>query len=55
MLIDLVAGDAREILFVIALSDWDACDDRRWFDGHLALGAGQDLDRFDLFARAVRD
>jgi hypothetical protein len=55
MLIDLVAGDAREILLAIAVDDRDTFDDRRRFDAHLALDAGDDLDWLDLFAAAARD
>jgi hypothetical protein len=55
MLIDLVAGDAREIRLALALDDGESLDDRRRFDAHLALGAGSDLDWLDLFAKAARD
>ena len=47
---DLVAGDAPEILLVIGLDDLAALDDRRRFPAHLALGQRA---RSDL-ARPVR-
>jgi hypothetical protein len=53
-LMDLVAGEPREILLVVAVEDWAALDDRRRFDAHLALGAGLDPTWLDLFAEAVR-
>jgi hypothetical protein len=51
---DLVAGDAREILLAIAIDDWAAFDDRSRFDAHLALGGGLDPTWLDLFAEAIR-
>jgi hypothetical protein len=53
-LMDLVAGDAREILLAIAIDDWAAFDDRSRFAGHLALGGGLDPTWLDLFSEAVR-
>ena len=53
-LMDLVAGDAREILLAIAIEDWAAFDDRTRFDAHLALGGGLDPTWLDLFAEAIR-
>jgi len=53
-LMDLVAGDAREILMVIGLDDLAALDDRRRFTAHLALGGGLDPTWLDLFSEAVR-
>jgi len=53
-LMDLVAGDAREILMVIGLDDLAALDDRRRFAAHLALGGGLDPTWLDLFSEAVR-
>ena len=52
---DLVAGDAPEILKVIGLDDLAALDDRRRFPAHLALGGGLDPTWLDLFAEAVRN
>lgn len=51
---DLVAGDAREILLVIAVEDWGSFDDRSRFDAHLALGGGLDPTWLDLFSEAAR-
>jgi hypothetical protein len=52
---DLVAGDAREILLAIGLDDWSGLHDRNRFSGYLSLGGGMDPSWLDLFARAVRD
>ena len=51
---DLVAGDAREILLAIGVDDLAALDDRRRFPAHVALGGGLDPTWLDLFAEAVR-
>ena len=51
---DLVAGDAPDILMVIGLDDLVALDDRRRFPAHLALGSGLDPTWLDLFAEAAR-
>ena len=51
---DLVAGDAPDILMVIGLDDLAALDDRGRFVAHLALGSGHDPTRLDLFAQAAR-
>ena len=51
---DLVAGDATEILMVIGLDDLAALDDPRRFTAHLALGGGLDPTWLDLFAEAAR-
>jgi hypothetical protein len=53
-LMDLVAGDAPDILTVIGLDDLVALDDRRRFPAHLALGSGLDPPWLDLFAEAAR-
>jgi hypothetical protein len=53
-LMDLVAGDSREILLAIAVDDWDAFADRTRFDAHLSLGGGLDPTWLDLFAEAIR-
>ena len=53
-LMDLVAGDAPDILMVIGLDDLAALDDRRRFPAHLALGSGLDPTWLDLFAEAAR-
>jgi hypothetical protein len=51
---DLVAGDAPEILMVIGLDDLAALDDQGRFVAHLALGSGLDPTWLDLFAEAAR-
>ena len=53
-LMDLVAGDAPDILVVIGTDDLAAFDDRRRFPAHLALGSGLDPTWLDLFAEAAR-
>jgi hypothetical protein len=53
-LMDLVAGDEREILLAIAVEDWDGLDDRDRFDAHLSLGGGLDPTWLDLFSEAIR-
>jgi hypothetical protein len=53
-LMDLVAGEPREILLAITVDDWLALDDRSRFDAHLALGGGLDPTWLDLFAESVR-
>lgn len=53
-LMDLVAGDAREILLVLTIDDWSALSDRTRFDAHLSLGGGLDPTWLDLFSEAVR-
>lgn len=56
LLMDLVAGDTREILLAIAVDDWDGLRDRTRFDAHLPLGGGLEpvwLDRFADAARSV--
>ena len=51
---DLVAGDAPDILLAIGLDDLGALDDRGRFPAHLALGSGLDPTWLDLFAEAAR-
>jgi hypothetical protein len=53
-LMDLIAGDAREILLAITVDDWESLDDRSRFTAHLSLGGGLDPTWLDLFAEAVR-
>ena len=53
-LMDLVAGDSREILLAIAVDDWPGFADRSRFDAHLSLGGGLDPTWLDLFSEAVR-
>ena len=52
---ELVAGEAREVLVVVSLDESrDAFHDRGRFDAYLALGGGVDPTWLDLFAEAVR-
>ena len=53
-LMDLVAGNEREILLAISVEDWAGLDDPGRFDAHLALGGGLDPTWLDLFSEAVR-
>jgi len=53
-LMDLVAGNSREILLAVALDDWQGLADRERFDAHLSLGGGLDPTWLDLFSEAVR-
>ena len=53
-LMDLIAGDERQILLAISVEDWAGLDDRSRFDAHLALGGGLDPTWLDLFSEAVR-
>jgi hypothetical protein len=51
---DLIAGDAREILLAIGLDDPEALDDPGRFNAHLSLGGGLDPTWLDLFSEATR-
>jgi hypothetical protein len=51
---DLIAGNAREILIVIGVDDLPAFDDPTRFDAHLSLGGGLDPTWLDLFSEAAR-
>lgn len=53
-LMDLVAGDTREILLAFAIDDESGLHDPARFDAHLALGGGLDPTWLDLFSEAVR-
>jgi hypothetical protein len=52
---DLVAGDAREILLAIGVGDWAGLRDRSRFVAYVSLGGGMDQGWLDLFARAARE
>ncbi len=54
-LMDLVAGETREILLAISVDDLAGLDDPGRFDAHLALGAGLDPTWLDYFSQAVRE
>jgi hypothetical protein len=51
---DLVAGDSREILLVIAMDELASFDDQERFAAHLAFGGAIDPTWLDLFSQAVR-
>ena len=54
-LMDLIAGDEREILLAISVEDWAGFDDHGRFDAHISLGGGLDPTWLDLFAEAIRN
>lgn len=51
---DLVAGDSREILLVIAMDELGSFDDRERFPAHLSFGGAIDPTWLDLFSQAMR-
>ena len=53
-LMDLVAGDLRDILLALAVDDITGFDDEDRFPAHLALGGGLDPTWLDLFSEAAR-
>ena len=53
-LMDLVAGDARDVVLALAIDDVAAFDDPDRFAAHLPLGGGLDPTWLDLFSEAVR-
>jgi hypothetical protein len=53
-LMDLVAGDLRDILLALAVDDIAGFDDEDRFAAHLALGGGLDPTWLDLFSEAAR-
>jgi hypothetical protein len=52
---DLVAGDAREILLAISVDDWAGLRDRGRFPAYISLGGGMEPKWLDLFAQAARE
>lgn len=54
LVMDLVAGDSREILLVVAMDDLAAFEDRSRFPAHLSFGGAIDPTWLDLFSQAVR-
>jgi hypothetical protein len=54
-LMDLVAGDRRDIVLALAIDDVAAFADPDRFAAHLSLGGGLDPTWLDLFSAAVRD
>jgi hypothetical protein len=55
VLMDLVAGDAREILLAIGMEDWSGLSDHGRFPAYISLGGGMDPGWLDLFAQAARE
>jgi hypothetical protein len=53
-LMDLIAGEERDILLAIAIDDWAGLQDPERFAAHLSLGGGLDPTWLDLFSEAVR-
>ncbi len=51
---DLVAGDARDIVLALSIDDVAAFEDPDRFVAHLPLGGGLDPTWLDLFSEAVR-
>lgn len=54
-LMDLVAGESREILLAISVDDWAGLDAPGRFDAHISLGGAMDPTWLDRFSEAVRD
>jgi hypothetical protein len=54
LVMDLLAGDSREILLAVAVDDLASFGDRSRFPAHLALGGAVDPTWLDLFSQAVR-
>jgi hypothetical protein len=52
---DLVAGDAREILLAIGVDDWAGLRNPHRFVAYISLGGGMDTTWLDLFAQAARE
>jgi hypothetical protein len=53
-LMDLVAGDARDVVLALSVEDAAAFTDQDRFVAHLPLGGGLDPTWLDLFSEAVR-
>jgi len=54
LVMDLVAGDSREILLAVAVDDLASFDDRTRFAAHLTFGGAIDPTWLDLFSAAAR-
>jgi hypothetical protein len=54
LVMDLVAGDSREILLAVAVDDLASFGDRARFAAHLSLGGAVDPTWLDLFSQAAR-
>ena len=53
-LMDLMAGEEREIVLALAVDDVEGLADRDRFDAFLSLGGGLDPTWLDMFAEACR-
>ena len=54
LVMDLVAGDSREILLVVAMDDLASFSDRGRFPAHISFGGAIDPTWLDLFSQASR-
>ena len=54
LVMDLVAGDSRQILLAVAVDDLAGFSDRSRFTAHLGFGGAIDPTWLDLFSQAVR-
>ncbi len=54
LVMDLVAGDSREILLAVAVDDLAGFSDRERFTAHLGFGGAIDPTWLDLFSQAIR-
>jgi len=54
LVMDLVAGESRDILLAVAVNDLVAFEDTRRFPAHLSFGGSIDPTWLDLFSQAVR-
>ena len=54
-LMDLIAGDPRDIALALAVDDMAGFDDPDRFTAHLSLGGGLDPTWLDLFSEAARE
>jgi hypothetical protein len=54
LVMDLVAGDSREILLAVAVDDLASFEDPERFEAHLSFGGAIDPTWLDLFSQAVR-
>jgi hypothetical protein len=54
-LMDLIAGDKRDIVLALSIDDVAAFSDPDRFAAHLSLGGGLDPTWLDMFSAAVRD
>jgi hypothetical protein len=54
LVMDLVAGDSREILLAVAMDDLASFDDRGRYPAHLTFGGAIDPTWLDLFSAAIR-